>query len=258
MNASSFIGNTKMPILGLGTWQLFGTQCVNTVKMALEIGYRHIDTASMYRNQKEIGKALKNTSVDRNDIFLTSKIWSSDLGKNGSRKSLDRALLELKTDYLDLYLIHWPGNDLKKRLESYEFMMLERDKGRLKHIGVSNFSVSQIIEIQKEFGEWPAVNQIHITPFNFDEDEFLFLSERNITVTAYSPLSKGRILDHPVLSVLSEKYMKMPAQIVIRWIIDRGIAAIPKAARPEHLKTNHEIFDFQLSTSDSESLNHLQ
>lgn len=251
----SYIGNFKMPILGLGTWQLFGTQCVDIVSLALKIGYRHIDTASMYRNQIEIGKALQTSNIDRRDIFLTSKIWSSDLGKKGTCQSLEKALLELKTEYLDLYLIHWPGDDRKKRLESYETMMFERDKGRLKHIGVSNFSVSQIIEIHREFGEWPAVNQIKITPFNFDEDELLFLSERNIIATAYSPLNKGYILNHPKLTVLSEKYQKTPAQIVLRWIMDHEIAAIPKAANPEHLKNNSEIFDFQLSISDSKSLN---
>lgn len=254
MNNCPYIGNIKMPILGLGTWQLFGTQCVDIVSLALKTGYRHIDTASMYGNQIEIGKALQTSNIDRRDIFLTSKIWPSDLGKKGTRQSLEKALIELKTEYLDLYLIHWPGDDLKKRLESYETMMLERDKGRLKNIGVSNFSISQTLEINREFGEWPVVNQIHVTPFNYDENQSTFFKDKNIIITVYSPLNKGYDLNHPKLKPLSEKYNKSAAQIILRWFIDYGFAAIPKAANTQHLKSNIDIFDFKLSLNESSLL----
>lgn len=244
------IGKVNIPILGLGTWQLFGKQCVNTILRAVEIGYRHFDTASMYGNQKEIGTAIHALPVAREELFLTSKVWTSELGTSRTRKAIESALKELKTEYLDLYLIHWPGGDRNKRLKSYETMLSEREKGRIKHVGVSNFSISQLAEIEKKFGGLPAVNQIGMTPFSYDVDLVQFLRENEIVVTAYSPLSKGQILDHPKLLSLARTYGRTPAQIALRWFIDNGIATIPKSSSLERLQSNFSIFDFELAPED--------
>jgi len=246
-----------IPMVGLGTWDLRNQECIDSVKYALSCGYRHIDTAAMYQNEKQIGVAIQQSDISRSDIFITTKVWRSDLGRSFATRSFEDSLDNLRTDYLDLFLIHWPGNSKKLRIETYGKMIEFRDEAKVKTIGVSNFSAAEIMEIHDAFGEYPAMNQIHFNPFHFDQEILDFCQQHNILITAYTPLNKGRGLNNPQIQQLASKYKKLPSQIVLRWFIDLGIVTIPKSSNPDHITTNFDIFDFSLTADEVNSLKNL-
>lgn len=248
------INGNSIPLIGLGTWRLSGEKGVNSIREAIDLGYRHFDTAEMYKNEEEIGRAVRESGVNRNDFFITSKIWPDHLGYDGVIRALNGSLERLGMSYLDLYLVHWPnvGMDLEGTFKAFKELI---DKGRVLSIGVSNFSVvnlDEAISISKRFGVKIAVNQAEFNPSHYDEELVNYCKKNNIFVVAYSPFNKGRDLNLEFIKKIADKHGKNPSQIILRWILYEGVGAIPKASSLEHLSENLGVFDFDLNIDDVE------
>ena len=247
-------GNT-VPALGFGTWKLLGPEAVNSVKTALEIGYRHIDTADKYGNHRQVGQAIEESGVDRKEIFLTTKVWHSNLKPRDLKESVLRFLEELETGYLDLLLIHWPNRDIPLE-DSLEAMDKLKAEGIIKNIGVSNFTINHLKDCLKS-GIEIVNNQVELHPTFAQLELHKFCEENGILLTAYSPLGRGADLHHPVIKEIASKYRKTVPQLIINWIVSRGIIAIPKATGEEHIKQNFEALGFELESEDIEKINKL-
>ncbi|HYD19623.1 MAG TPA: aldo/keto reductase [Patescibacteria group bacterium] len=240
----------KIPALGYGTWQMRDQECLTGVQKALEIGYRHIDTAQIYENEEQVGQAIKDSGIDRKEIFLTTKIWMSNVRDGALQKSLDVSLKKLKTDYVDLLLIHWPVKETPFK-EQMDALQDVKNDGRTKLIGVSNFTVAQMTEVVEELGIELATNQVEYHPFLNQTPVYDFLTEHGMFLTAYSPLARGKINAEKDLAALAHKYGKTIGQIALRWLVQQEeVAAIPKAASEKHMRENFEIFDFTLDETD--------
>lgn len=241
--------NQQIPILGLGTFKLAGKETIEkAVTYSIEVGYRHIDTAAIYMNETEIGNAIKTSGVNREGIFITSKVWNSNQGYYKTLSAFDESINKLQTNYLDLYLIHWAvKNKFPETWGAFEELYT---KGVVKSIGVSNFQIHHLNEILKNFKIKPVVNQIELHPFFIQEELRNFCKENNIQIESWSPIVRGRILNESIVLKLSEKYKKTPAQIIIRWHIENNLVVIPKSATPERIKENFDVFDFELSAAD--------
>lgn len=247
--------NLKMPILGLGTYKVKDYNDLDcSIKTALDIGYRHIDTASFYENEDMIGKILKESSVSRDEIFLATKLWNTDHGYEKTLNAFNESLKKLDTDYIDLYLIHWPNQMHKETWRAME--KLYRD-GYIKAIGVSNYKVSHLKELMDNFDTVPAVNQIEFHPELVQTELMNFCKENHIQVEAWSPLMRGRVFDIGLFKQLSEKYNKSISQIVLRWDIQMGTSTIPKSINPDRIKENSDIFDFVISDDDMKKISSL-
>ena len=233
----------KIPALGLGTSGLRGKECTEIVKKALKIGYRHIDTADMYRNHRAIAEALNQAEIDRKQLFITSKIQSQDLEYKELKKAAERLLNELDIEYLDLLLIHWPNPEIPVE-ESLKAMKELKEAGKVKNIGVSNFTVPLLKEALEAYPDLITVNQVEFHPTLYQKELLDFAFKNDIILTAYSPLAQGEVFENSVLKNLGEKYDKTPAQLALRWLIEKNIAAIPKASSEAHLKNNLEVFDW--------------
>lgn len=247
--------NTAIPIIGFGTWQLKGDECYNAVKYALKIGYRHIDTAHVYGNHKEIGQAITDSKIPREDIFITSKVWREDLGYDQVRYSAQKALEELQTNYIDMYLIHWPNKDfpLFKTIQALHELL---DENILMNIGVSNFTKHHI-EDALQISNRISTNQVEFHP-SFNQIDLLNYSVSNgIYLTAYSPLGQGKDLALDLILELSEKYHKTPSQIIINWIANKGIITIPKSTVESYIKDNLHSLDFELTAEDANKIDSL-
>ncbi len=243
----------EMPILGIGTWKLAeGDECENAVFEALQAGYRHIDTAQSYGNEKSVGDGIKKSGISREDIFITTKLWNQAHGD--VEGALEGSLKKLQTDYVDLFLIHWP---VPTRNESWKIMEDFLKDGRCKSIGVSNFTIRHLEELFKKSDVIPAVNQVEFTPFLFQKELLDFCRSKGIQLEAYSPLASGRRFNDPVIVDISEKYNKSPAQVMIRWCLQHNVIAIPKSANKERIVQNVDVFDFEISKDDMERLNKL-
>lgn len=250
------IDGNEMPVIGLGTWQLTRGKCINTVKRAYEIGYKHIDTAEAYGNEKEIGEALKD--LNRDELFITSKVWFDGLDYDGMIKACDGSLNDLGVDYIDLYLLHWPkeGLDYEEIFKAFKKL---KDDGKIKSIGVSNFTVNhlkEVLPIVKELGIKIDVNQVEFHVFLYQKELLEFCKNEGIVLTAYSPLARGEVLGNEVLKKIGEKYDKTESQVALRWLIEKGLIVIPKASSEEHLKDNFDI-DFSLDEEDIEKIDNL-
>lgn len=243
----------QMPRLGFGTWKLKGSKALSPVKWALDTGYRSIDTATLYGNEKYVGKAIQESDVPREKIFITTKVWDSDLGYEKTQKAFERSLSNLKIEYIDLYLIHWPR---KLRNESWKAMEELYQQGKIKAIGVANFAVSHIKELLEKFEVVPAVNQFELHPFLYSErrDLIEFCQTNSIQVEAYSPLTHGKQLNHPTLKSIAEKYNKTTAQVLLRWSLQHGFVAIPKSGNKNHIQENYDVFDFRILEKDMEKI----
>jgi len=244
----------KMPVIGLGTWNLRGKECFEATISALEIGYRHIDTAEMYENESEIGDAITQSLVPRSEIFLTTKVWSNHLQYQDVIHSLESSLKKLKTDYVDLFLIHWPNPNIPLS-DTFKAMSYLKNKGMLKFIGVSNFDKDLLLKAQ-QISSLPIMNvQVEYHPF-LDQNSILsYCQKNNISLTAYCPLARGRELSNPVLEKIANKYNKTVPQVMLRWLIQqKNVVAIPKAKSAEHQRINFEIFDFQLSPEEMNTI----
>ncbi|TFG26725.1 MAG: aldo/keto reductase [Promethearchaeota archaeon] len=244
-----------MPILGLGTWELKGKDAFNSVKWALEAGYRHIDTAKLYANEQQVGKAIKESEVPREEIFITTKVWDSDQGFNSTIKAMDKSLKKLDTSYVDLYLIHWPRK--KKRKETWRALEKIYKDDKALAIGVANYWIHHIQEILDSFEIVPALNQFELSPFLYRKELIEFCQSKDIAVEAYSPLTHGKKLEHSLLTKIAEKYNKSTAQILIRWGLQHNFIEIPRSSQKSHIIENSNIFDFELDKEDMNHLNNL-
>ena len=254
----------QIPIVGLGTWQSKnGQEAYNSVLNALQIGYRHIDTAAEYGNERSVGKAIKDSGVKRTDIFVTSKLWNSNHGYEATKEALDASLSRLQLDYLDLYLIHWPNpvnmrNEWQeKNANSWRAMEEALSEGKVRAIGVSNFRKHHLNALLKTASVKPTVNQIFLNPSDLQENVVKFNQQHDILSEAYSPLGTGKIFKLPQLQELSNKYHKSVAQIVLRWSLQHGFLPLPKSVHKERLVENTKLFDFNLSSDDMQIIDQL-
>ncbi|WP_281503682.1 aldo/keto reductase [Ectobacillus sp. JY-23] len=246
-----------MPWLGLGVYKAQeGNEVKTAVRTALEVGYRAIDTAAIYENESGVGEALRESGVARNDVFLTTKLWNADQGYESTLRAFDESLRKLGTDYIDLYLVHWPVKG--KYVDTYRAMeRLYRD-GRVRAIGVSNFHIHHLEELLANCEIKPMVNQVELHPMLSQLELRQFCSQRDIQMEAWSPLMKGgAIFLHPLIRELAEKYGKTPAQIILRWDIQSDIVTIPKSVTPERIRENSQIFDFMISHEDMKRIDAL-
>lgn len=241
----------SIPIVGLGTWDLRGPSAVKAVHSALDIGYRHIDTASMYHNESQIGRALRQSGLPRESVFVTSKVWNSDHGFDSTLRACAASLDRLDTPYLDLYLIHWPSGATNLR-ETWQALEKLNADGKTRAIGVSNYTVSLLRDMLDYASVLPALNQIELHPWNLRRQQPVidFCQQHGIHVQAYTPLNKARRLDRPPLQAIAEQYGKHPTQVILRWDIQHQFITIPKSARPDHQRSNLDVFDFVLSADE--------
>ncbi len=247
---------TKMPWLGFGCFKIDdGQQVENAVRNALEQGYRSIDTASFYANEPGVGKAIRESGVQREDVFITTKVWNQDQREKKVMAAFEESLKLLGTDYVDLYLIHWPVPGFYQ--ETWEEFEKIYESGRAKAVGVSNFMIDQLEDILRTGGTVPAVNQVEFHPFLVQPELLKFCKDKNIRFEAWSPLMQGKIVSNITVMKLAEKYNKTPAQIVLRWDLQHEVVTIPKSTRKERIEENSLIFDFELSKDDMDMLDAL-
>jgi methylglyoxal/glyoxal reductase len=246
----------EMPWLGLGVFRAEdGKEVENAVVTALKHGYRSIDTAAVYQNERGVGLGLKKSGVPREAVFLTSKVWNSDQGYKNTMRAFEESLDRLQTDYLDLYLIHWPKGKLSP--ETWKAMEELYEKGLIRAIGVSNFLVHHLEDFLPECKIVPAVNQVEFHPELIQPELLEYCQGKGIQPEAWSPIMKGKVLNIPVLQALAAKYGKTPVQIVLRWDIQKGVVTIPKSVKPERIISNADIFDFELSDEDMAKIDRL-
>ena len=251
------IKGIKIPCLGFGTWQLNGQAAFSSVKKALEVGLRHIDTAQVYENEELVGEALKKSSVPREDVFLTAKLWRYCLtGEAALIEGAEGCLRKLNTDYLDLLLIHWPFPEMPLE-ECLLALQKLKDSGKIRSMGVSNFTSSQL---KKALKLCPQIvtNQVEYHPLLSQDILLEIVKKQGLFLTAYSPLARGHVMKIQQLQAIGQKYNKTPAQVALRWLIEQeNVAAIFKSANPERIESNFDIFDFQLSPEEREKIHRL-
>jgi len=251
------VKGTQVPALGLGTWGLSGRSGYDGVRQALDLGYRHIDTAQMYGNEIEIGKAIRESGLDRDAIFLTTKLLPSNLRATAVKRSHDESLRRFGTPYVDLLLIHWPNEQMRLG-ETLGAMQELRAQGKTRFIGVSNFTVNMLREAVENHHADLLCNQVEYHPFLSQRRVLAALRSYNMMLTAYAPVARGRVFKDPTLNAIGEKYGKSGGQVALRWLIEQeGVAAVPKAAHYEHAAANIDIFDFQLSPEDHAAIDKL-
>jgi len=243
----------EMPYFGLGVYlSKDGQEVINAIKWAVEAGYRHIDTASVYKNEEGVGEGVKQCGVAREDLFVVSKVWNSDQGYDAALRAFDASLKRLDMDYLDLYLIHWPVEGRYK--DTWKALEKIYDEGRVKAIGVSNFMKHHLEDLLHDATVVPMVNQMEFHPFLVQQDLIDFCDKNTIQYEAWSPMMQGRIFDMKEFMDLSKKYNKTAAQIVLRWDLQKGVVTIPKSTKRERIIQNADIFDFQISEQDMKLL----
>jgi len=244
----------EMPVLGFGVFQIpDAAVCEESVINAIETGYRLIDTAASYGNEKAVGEAIKKSAVSRDELFITTKLWIQDTGYEKTKIAFQKSLDRLQLDYLDLYLIHQPYGDI---YGSWRAMQELYNEGKIKAIGVSNFHPDRIMDIIINSGFTPAINQVETHPFHQQIETQKFLQENNVQIESWGPFAEGKnnIFHHELLSAIGEKYNKSIAQVILRWLTQRGVVTIPKSIRKERMAENFDIFDFELSSQDFDAI----
>lgn len=247
----------KIPVVGFGTWQTpDGNIAESSVLAALKAGYRHIDTAAAYGNQESVGRGIRKSGIPRDEIFVTTKLWNKDHGYQAAKQAMDRSLMELGLDYLDLYLIHWPNPvDFRDRwqemnAESWRAMEEAVQAGKIRAIGVSNFHAKHLDELLKTATIQPTVNQIFLNPSDLQPEVTAYNEAHHILSEAYSPLGTGKIFKVAELQDIAANYGKTVAQVVLRWSLQHGFLPLPKSVHPERIEENAQLFDFELSEAD--------
>lgn len=246
----------EMPQIGFGVWQVEdGEEVINSVKKAIEVGYRLIDTAAVYKNEEGVGEAIRQARIPREELFITTKVWNADQGYEATLKAFDTSMEKLGLEYLDLYLIHWPMPDNDNYVDTYKAMEKLYNDGKIRAIGVCNFHIPHIKRLLNECTIKPTVNQIECHPFLSQTEIREFCSEHNIYVEAWSPLMQGgEVLKNEVVLNIAKKYDKTPAQLVIRWHLQNNVIVIPKSVTPNRIESNFDVFDFELSNEDMDKI----
>ena len=243
-----------IPQLGFGVFQVPPAQTSEVVARALASGYRHIDTAAAYRNEAEVGQAIRASGIDRGEVFVTTKCFNDDHGYEQAKHALSASLERLEMDYVDLYLIHWPVPAHDKYVETWKAFVELRAEGLVRSIGVSNFQPAHLERVIEQTGETPAINQIELHPY-FQQRGLRHEHEQlGIVTEAWSPLAQGKVLDDPAIVEIANAHSKTPGQVVIRWHLQLGNVVIPKSVTPERIEQNFDVLDFELSSAEMESI----
>ncbi|MDB5097129.1 MAG: 2,5-didehydrogluconate reductase [Cyanobacteria bacterium RYN_339] len=245
----------EMPWFGLGVWQASARETVYAVGAALKEGYRLVDTAKLYGNEAEVGQAVRDSGIPRDEVFVTSKLWNNDHGSANALRAGVASQQQLGLGPIDLYLIHYPVPRL--RLESWRALIQLRERGVARSIGVSNFTVRHLQELIKDSGVVPAVNQVEFHPFLFQRELLEYCQAQGIVLQAYCPLTQGQRLDHPVVVQVGTKYARTPAQVLIRWGLQHGVSEIPKSVKAHRLAENAQVFDWAIAPEDMALLDNL-
>ncbi len=247
----------ELPRLGFGVYQSArGVETQKAVAEALQAGYRHVDTARIYGNEQDVGAAIRASSIPREQIFVTTKLWNDDHGYDAALRAFDASLERLGLEYIDLYLLHWPVPH--KRLESWRALEHLLAAGRVRTIGVSNFVVHHLEELLASAKTPPTVNQIEVSPFLQQRDVRAFCQRHDIAVEAYSPLTQGERLGHPTLAAVAQRVSRTPAQVLLRWGLQHGMVVLPKSVRPARIAENAALFDFELDEEAMRTLDTLE
>ncbi|MCH2431879.1 MAG: aldo/keto reductase [Candidatus Poseidoniia archaeon] len=246
----------KIPVVGLGTWKSEpGEATYKAVLDSINAGYRHIDTARAYDNEADVGRAVQDADINRKDLFITTKLWNRHQGYDEAIEACEKSLARLGCDYIDLYLIHWPLKD--KRNESWRALIELQKKGLCRSIGVSNFTIDNLKELEDKFEVIPAANQVEFHPYHYQKDLLEYCNSKNIIIEAYSPLVHAKRMDEERLVAISEEIGKTPAQILIRWAMQRGMVVLPKSVNEGRIVENFSVFDFEISDSLMKRLDNL-
>ena len=247
----------RIPQLGLGVWQASNSEAASAVRKALETGYRHVDTAAIYENERGVGEGIRASGLARGDIFLTTKLWNESQTRDAARRAFDASLKKLGTDYVDLYLIHWPSPRRGTYVEAWKALVELKNEGRVRSVGVSNFCEDHLERIIGETGVAPAINQIELHP-DFQQKALRTVHARlGITTESWSPLGQGKLLAHPAIARTAARLGRTPAQVIIRWHIENGLVVIPKSVTPARIAENFRVFDFALDAEACDTLDAL-
>ena len=258
MNYVTLNNGVSIPQLGFGVWKVPNDEAKPAVSKAIEIGYRLIDTAMIYKNEEGVGQAVKESGIPREELFITTKVWNSDHGYDNTLRAFDDNLQRLGMDYVDLYLIHWPAPQFEQYVDTYKALETLYKDGRVKAIGVCNFDINHLEKIMEECEVVPVVNQVECHPYFQQKELKDFCKKSNIIVEAYSPLMNGKdVLKDEVIKGLAEKYGRTPAQVILRWHIQTGVVVIPKSVTPSRIEENFKVFDFELNEEDMSKIAHI-
>lgn len=239
-----------MPQLGYGVWRISNEEAVAYVGEAIKAGYRSIDTAAIYENEEGVGKAIAASAVPRDELFITTKLWNDKHDYDAALRAFDESQKRLRLDHVDLYLIHWPGVGRETFLEAWRALIRLKEEGRVKSIGVSNFTAPHLQRLMDETGIVPAVNQVELHP-RFQQKELrAFHAQHNIATESWGPLGQGSLVADDKLAAIGRKYGKTPAQVILRWHLDNGLIVIPKSVTPSRIRENIDVFDFKLDSDD--------
>jgi diketogulonate reductase-like aldo/keto reductase len=241
----------EIPALGLGVFQVPNEEACRVVRQALEIGYRHIDTAAYYGNEEGVGRAVRESGLARDEVFVTTKLWHTDNGFREALSACDRSLEALGMDHVDLYLVHWPRGDRQGAWKAMERIL---DEGKARAVGVSNYLARHLDETISRSSLVPSIDQVEFSPFLYQRDLLSYCRDRGIVLEAYSPLTRGRRLDDPRLVSMARKYRRTPSQMLIRWVLQKGMVVIPKSVNPRRMRENAAVFDFEISAPDEREM----
>jgi diketogulonate reductase-like aldo/keto reductase len=246
----------EIPIFGLGVYQSRpGAETREAVRVALEAGYRHVDTARVYSNERDVAAGIRASGVPRDEVFVTTKLWNADHGYDAALRACDASLARLGTDRVDLYLVHWPVESV--RHDTWRAMERILADGKARAIGVSNYTIDHLEQLLARSKTIPSVNQVELHPFLFQRDLLEYCSRHGIRLEAYAPLVKAQRMDHPVLAAIAEKHRRTPAQVLIRWGLEHEVITIPKSVREERIRENADVFSFSLDGEDMAALDGL-
>lgn len=254
-STTTLANGVEIPWLGLGTYLAEGSEAYEAVGTALDVGYRHVDTAALYGNEREVGRAVRDSGVPREEVFVTTKLWNGDHGLQQAADAFHRSRDRLDLGPIDLYLIHWPVPEL--RGDSWRALEQVYEQGLVRAIGVSNYMPWHLRELLDHCEVPPTVNQVEFSPFLLQQDLLQTCRERDIQLQAYSPLTKGKRLDDPRLLAIAEQVGRSPAQVLIRWCLQRGLVVLAKSSTPAHIRDNADVFDWELSAEEMADLDAL-